>query len=252
MKKRFFSILLAASGAAAFAQDSAVDSAAVDPIEAAAQTLLRSFGIDPSAPASAAIEAAAQARAAADIASLRLLAPHLDGPDQPALGPPESDLTIVEFSDYNCGFCRRMLPVLVQALRANPDLRVVVKEFPILHETSLESARYAVAAARQNAYADFHLRLMRQDRPALDDDLYRSIAEDLNLDWEKLREDAADPAIDAAFFENRRLAQALQINGTPAFVVGDFVLRGAVDNEQFANLIAAFRADVEEKSRRGD
>ena len=249
MKKQFFAIFLAASATASFAQDSAVDSKAVDPIEAAAQTLIRSFALGDSESAAAAIEAAAQVRAAAEVASLRLLAPHLGGPDQPALGAPESDFTIVEFSDYNCGYCRRMLPVVAEALRANPDLRVVIKEFPILHETSVEAARYALAAARQNAYTEFHFRLMRQGRPALDETLYAAIAEELNLDWEKLRADAADPQIQAEFIENRRLAQALQINGTPAFVAGDFVLRGAVDAETFANLLAALRVRADEDNR---
>ncbi|MGF1623993.1 MAG: DsbA family protein [Alphaproteobacteria bacterium] len=152
----------------------------------------------------------------------------LHDPDSPVAGNPDGDVTLVEFFDYNCPYCRQVAPVMAEAMAADPELRVVYKEFPILGEGSDFAARAALAADRQGRYLAFHEAMMAH-QGTVDRNVTLVLAEDVGLDLERLEADMADPAIRAAINRTYELAGALQINGTPGFVVGDTIIPGAVD-----------------------
>lgn len=156
--------------------------------------------------------------------------------DGPTGGNLNGDVTLVEFFDYNCPYCRQMVPVMTEAEGADPQLRVVYKEFPILGPNSVFAAKAALAAHKQGKYVAFH-RALYQVRGAVDPSKAMEAAAAVGLDIERLKTDMEDSAIQAAIDKNLALAQALRINGTPGFVAGDQILRGAVDLKALQALI---------------
>ena len=162
-------------------------------------------------------------------------------PDAPVLGNPDGDVTLVEFFDYRCPYCKRMTDTLAQLIEEDPDLRVVMKEFPILSKESAVAARAALAAMRQEKYESFHFALMEGGGTFTDDEIM-AVAEAVGLDEAQLRADMQDPAIDAALRRNHAVAGKVGITGTPAFIIGDTLLPGAVGIEQLRALIAEARA----------
>ena len=178
-------------------------------------------------------------RAAVQNAMAAAAAPELfSKTDDPALG--EGETIVAEFFDYQCGYCKRMFPAVINAMNAS-KVRVVVKEFPILGPNSVLAAEYALAADKQGKYAEFHGKLMtapgRLSPESLD-----AAALELGLDLNQLKADAKSPEVQAIIARNRQLASALQITGTPAFFVGETPLRGAVGEEQFMQLVEAEKA----------
>ena len=163
-------------------------------------------------------------------------------PESPSVGAPAGGLTLVEFFDYRCGHCRRAKPVLDALLAENADLRLIYKEFPILGPESTLAARAALAARAQEAYAAFHDALMGADAP-LDRERIFAVARALGLDESRLARDMEDPAIDAHLARNATLAQALGIAGTPSFVLGERLIRGAPSLPQFRDILARARAE---------
>lgn len=161
-------------------------------------------------------------------------------PDSPVGGNPQGDVSLVEFLDYNCPYCRRVGPVMIAAEEADPQLRIVYKEFPILGPNSTFAAKAALAAHRQGKYVAFHKALMQADGVA-DEGAVLAVAAQVGLDVERLRADMEDPAIRAAIERNFALAQALRITGTPGFVAGDQILRGATDLKTLQALIQQAR-----------
>ena len=157
-------------------------------------------------------------------------------PDSPVAGNPTGDVTLVEFFDYNCPYCRQVAPLLTEAQAADPRLRVVFKEFPILGPGSTFAAKAALAAHKQGKYVAFHDRLMK-GRGAVDEAKVLEAAAAAGLDVDRLRAEAAAPAIQAMLERNLDLARALRINGTPGFVVGDTILVGATDLKGLQALI---------------
>jgi protein-disulfide isomerase len=149
-------------------------------------------------------------------------------PDSPVVGNPEGDVTLVEFFDYNCPYCRQMAPLMVQAEAADPKLRIVYKEFPILGPNSVFAAKAALAARKQGKYGEFHKALM-QVRGVTDESRTMAVATQVGLDSERLKADMQEAAIRDFIDRNVALAQALHINGTPGFVVGHRILTGATD-----------------------
>ena len=158
----------------------------------------------------------------------------------PVIGNPQGDVTLVEFFDYRCGYCKRMTGVLAQLVDEDPNLRVVMKEFPILSRESGQAARAALAGLRQNKYEAFHFALMQGG--ALTDDEILAIAESVGLDSEQLQVEMQDPEIEAVLRDNLALAEKIGITGTPAFIVGDTMIPGAVGIEELRAKIAAARA----------
>jgi len=164
----------------------------------------------------------------------------LHDPVAPVGGNPAGDVTLVEFFDYNCPYCRRVAPTIAELEQADSDLRVVYKEFPILGPGSQFAARAALASRKQGRYAPFHDALMHADGQ-LTAEAVVAIARTVGLDLEQLREDMRDPAIDRAITRNHRLAGELGITGTPSFVIGDRIIPGAVDRDTLEALIARLR-----------
>mgnify|MGYP003700705091 CR=1 FL=1 len=161
-------------------------------------------------------------------------------PGSPVDGNTRGDVTLVEFFDYNCPYCRRMVPVMAEAEATDPRLRFVYKEFPILGPGSSYAARAALAAHRQERYITFHQALMAVNGP-VDEDTVLAAAAEVGLDLDRLKADMTDPAVQAAIDRNLELARALRINGTPGFVVGGEILRGAVDLATLQAAIAEAR-----------
>ena len=159
----------------------------------------------------------------------------------PMLGNPDGDLTIVEFFDYNCGYCRRSSRVLHDLLEADDQIRVVLREWPILGEGSRFAARASLAAQQQGRYQAFHWTLMNLPGQATEANVV-STARTLGLDVEKLRRDMAAPEVDAHLERSDELARALQFTGTPAFVVGNTLVPGFTSLERLQELVRQARS----------
>lgn len=160
--------------------------------------------------------------------------------NSPVGGNEQGDVTLVEFFDYNCPYCRKMAPVLIDAEKADPQLRIVFKEFPILGPGSEFAARAALAAQRQGRYEAFHHALMGAKEKVSEDSVLATAAE-IGLDVERLKADMQEPSIQVAIGRNMALAAALRINGTPGFIVGDQILRGAAELTVLQDMIAQAR-----------
>jgi protein-disulfide isomerase len=161
---------------------------------------------------------------------------------RPVGGNPDGDVTVVEFFDYNCPYCRSVAPVMNEAEAADPDLRIVYKKVPILGPNSVYAAEVALAAHRQGRYLAFHQALMRADGTA-DPGRVLAVSAEAGLDIERLKADMEDPMIQEAMDRNLVLAQALRITGTPGFVVGRQIRRGAVDLKTLQGVIQEARAE---------
>jgi protein-disulfide isomerase len=164
----------------------------------------------------------------------------LNDVSSPVGGNPDGDITIVEFFDYNCGYCKRVVPAVAETLKNDPNVRLVYKEFAILGQESVFAARAALAAKRQGKYHEFHNALMTAERA--DGQAVVALSKQLGLDQARLLKDMQDPAITKILERNYQLANALGINGTPAFVIGDRMVPGAMDAAGLAEIIAAERA----------
>ena len=164
----------------------------------------------------------------------------LNDPASPVGGNPDGDVTLVEFFDYQCPYCKTIFPSIQALLAEDRNLRYVFKEFPILGRASVFAARAALAARRQGKYLEFHTALMPA-RGKLTETRVMRLAEKVGLDVDRLRRDMADGTIDDSIRRNRELARALDVNGTPAFVIGDTVVPGAVDIDTLRSLIARER-----------
>jgi protein-disulfide isomerase len=179
-------------------------------------------------------EAAAQA-------AIQSLTPALVAtPGDPVAGNPQGDVTLVEFYDLHCPYCRRMLPVLDQLLHTDPKLRVVYKDIPVLGPGSQLGARAVLAAQRQGGYGQLQKAIMKAGGPITEESLHTA-ATRVGLDWARLQRDMADPAIEARIDANLDLARQLGVDGTPAFVVGTRMLPGAVDLAELQDAVAAAR-----------
>ena len=164
----------------------------------------------------------------------------LADPEAPVAGNPDGAITLVEFFDYRCGYCRRVKPTLETLLAENDDLRLVFKEFPILGPESTLAAQAALAARAQGLYEPFHWALMGAEG-AFDLAHILEVAGSVGLDTERLAEDMNDPAFDALIERNSGLARALGIRGTPGFVIGERVIGGALPLDEFRAVIADAR-----------
>ena len=164
----------------------------------------------------------------------------LNDPAAPVGGNPSGDITLVEFFDYNCPYCRRVAPTVSGLIEDDPSLRVVYKEFPILGPGSQFAARAALASRTQGKYLAFHEALMSAGQQVNEDSVI-DIARRVGLDVERLTRDMGDPEIEAAIARNLELANALGVTGTPAFVIGDQVVPGAVDRAILEGLITQAR-----------
>jgi protein-disulfide isomerase len=157
-----------------------------------------------------------------------------DSPRQVVIGNPKGDVTLIEFFDYNCGYCKRALADLVDLMKGDPNLRVVLKEFPVLGEGSVEAAKVAIAAHMQDQsgkkYFDFHQKLLGSRGPA-NKARALAVAKEVGFDVARIERDMASDEVRATIGESMKLAEALGLNGTPSYVVGDNVVIGAVGHD---------------------
>ena len=149
-------------------------------------------------------------------------------------------MTVVEFFDPRCPYCKRMRPVVEELLRRQRDVRWVMKDLPILGPSSVLASRVLLAAQKQGKYAELHDAVLKlREEPA--EPVLRREAERVGLDWARLKRDMEDPSIQRRIDANNQLAQALQIQGTPAMVVGETLVPGAVDLAALERLVAEAR-----------
>ncbi len=162
-------------------------------------------------------------------------------PESPVVGNPAGDVVVVEFFDYNCGYCRKMTEDMFDLVEADGGIRYVLKELPIFGEDSRYAAKAALAAARQDKYAEFHYALMTAG-VTIDVGTTRAIAQSIGLDLARLEADMLDPALDAELDRNYALARSLGVEGTPAMVIGKTFVPGARSYGDLEKLVAAARA----------
>ena len=152
------------------------------------------------------------------------------------LGNPAGMVTLVEFTDFACGFCKRSVADIDQMIAANPNLRVVVRQLPIIAPESTDAARMGLAAAAQGKYPAFHRAMFEVGRP--DAAGIAEAAKQAGLDMDKARHTIADPSVEAEIANNLEFARRLGFRGTPAWVAGDQLLSGAIGVDALARAVA--------------
>lgn len=183
-------------------------------------------------------EKAAQAAAMKDYAGALV-----NSPRNIVVGNPQGDVTLVEFFDYNCGYCKRAAADLREMIKADPKLRVVLRDFPVLGPESVEASLVAIAAKNQikgDKYWDFHQKLL-DGRGRVGKEKAIAVAKEFGADPAKLEKDMQSAEVRAAIEETMRIADALKLQGTPAFVVGDEIIFGAVGEAPLKTAIASVR-----------
>ncbi len=164
-----------------------------------------------------------------------------DNPVDPVLGSADADVTVVEFFDYRCPYCKRVTDSLLSLVKADPKVRVVFKEFPILGPDSLVAAKVALAAHRQGKYHAVHEALMSH-KGSFDKAALLELAANAGADAQRLSSDMEDPAILGQLQANDDLAAALGITGTPGFLFGNQLVPGAVSLDDMKKLVSEARA----------
>lgn len=167
-----------------------------------------------------------------------------NSPRQVVLGNKDGDVTFVEFFDYNCGYCKRAMGDMLEIMKGDPKLKVVLKEFPVLSQGSVEAAQVGVAVRMQDPsgkkYLDFHQRLLN-GRGAADKARAIQAAKEAGLDIARIEKDMASPEVRATLEENLKLAEAMGMNGTPSYVIGKQIVIGAVGVEALKEKIGIAR-----------
>ncbi|WP_119391432.1 DsbA family protein [Taklimakanibacter lacteus] len=155
-------------------------------------------------------------------------------------GNPDGKVTMVEFFDYNCGYCKRAFPDVMKMVENDKDLKLVMKEFPILGPGSVYAARAALASRKQGKYWDYHLALMAHEG-RIDEAVADQIAEAQGLDLKKLKADMDSDEVNQVINRNMQLADSLKIQGTPAFIIDQTVIPGAVGYEALVATVRQVR-----------
>ena len=163
-----------------------------------------------------------------------------DDPASPVGGNPQGDVTIVEFFDYRCPYCKQVQPSLQALLDQDRKLRFVYKEMPVLGAPSVTAAHAALAARLQGKYEHFHSAMMATKGQITDEVVYQ-VAGSVGLDVDRLKHDMTAPEIEQAVKANLALAKALDIRGTPGFIIGDHIVPGAIDLDALKELVADTR-----------
>jgi len=189
-------------------------------------------------------EAQAKADSDADTKAAQVLRDRrhevFDDPATPVGGNPQGDVTVVEFFDYRCPYCKQVQPAIQKLLDQDRKLRFVYKEFPVLGEQSDIAAHAALAARLQGRYEAFHTAMMAAKGQISEEVVYR-VAGSVGLDVDRLKRDMKDPEIDQALSANRALAKALELRGTPGFIIGDHIVPGAIDLDALKTMVADAR-----------
>ncbi|MFT5510836.1 MAG: protein-disulfide isomerase [Hyphomicrobiaceae bacterium] len=157
------------------------------------------------------------------------------------LGNPDGDITVVEYFDYNCGWCKRALGEVVKLTQEDKNVRVVMKEFPIFGEHSNFAAKAALASIKQNKYWEFHTALMKQKQVTTENTF--DIAKSVGIDVAALKAEMEKPQYDKAIQENTRVAQALGMQGTPGFIVDSRINFGYVPASGLKDMLTDIRKE---------
>ncbi len=167
-----------------------------------------------------------------------------NSPRQVTVGNPQGDVTFVEFFDYNCGYCKRAMVDMMELMKHDPKLKVVLKEFPVLGPASVEVARVAVAVRMQDKtgkkYLDFHQKLL-SGRGQVDKARAMAAAKEVGLDMARIEKDLGSDEVRLTLEESLKLAEKLGLNGTPSYVIGPHVVVGAVGLEQLKEKVNSAR-----------
>ncbi len=160
------------------------------------------------------------------------------------LGNPKGDVNFVEFFDYNCGYCKKAMADMLDLMKADPKLRVVLKEFPVLGPGSVDAARVAIAVRMQDPtgkkYLDFHQKLLGS-RGQADKARALAVAKEAGLDMARIEKDVVSPEVNATLMENFKIAEDMGLNGTPSYVIGNNVVVGALGLETLSKKISEAR-----------
>lgn len=185
------------------------------------------------------LQAEERAQATGAIASMKEAI--FNDPGQVVLGNPDGDVTLVEFFDYNCGYCRAALPDMAALLAEDPNLRVVLKEFPILSNESIDAARVAVLVGDADVdYWTFHEALFTS-RGQVDKQVALAAAADLGLSPVSLELDMGTEAVSQKIQTSYEIARALNITGTPTYIIGNEIIPGAIGIDELRERIANMR-----------
>ncbi len=242
-------LILAAIGGYAFkefavARDGAPVSLTQDQINQAISQYLKDHPEENVASLQAAqVKAEEQKQLAATQALTDAKAEIFNNPVDPVLGNPAGDVTVVEFFDYRCPYCKRVTDSLTTLIDSDANVRVVFKEFPILGPEYLVAARVALAAHNQGKYREVHEALMAH-KGSFEKAALIEVAANVGADPARLATDAEDPAIMAQLQANDALAAKLGITGTPGFIFGRQLVPGAISLDDMKKLVAAARADA--------
>jgi protein-disulfide isomerase len=165
-------------------------------------------------------------------------------PNAPILGNPDGDVTVVEFFDYNCPYCKRAMSEVKNLIDGDTGVRLVFREWPILGEGSVFAAKAALAARNQGKYEEFHWAMMSAKGQAAEASVLR-VAKEVGLDIDRLRRDMETPEVDEHIATSMRLTQSLGFNGTPSFVIGDALVPGFVEQSKLEEFVSAAREAAE-------
>jgi protein-disulfide isomerase len=158
----------------------------------------------------------------------------------PGIFQKNADVTIYEFFDYNCGYCKSVVKTIMETISEDKRINVVFVEFPILSQESYTAAVAALASQKQNLYNKFHLSLMKI-RGKVDNEKVFKTANEIGLDIQKLKIDMNNSDIPKRLNQNREIAKILNLNGTPAFIIGDVIYPGALTKENLKEIIKKVR-----------
>ena len=158
----------------------------------------------------------------------------------PKLSSTNSDVTIYEFFDYNCGYCKSVMQNIFNIYKKDKKVEIVFVEYPILSNSSLSAAIASLAARNQKKYFEFHSKLMKHTGK-IDDKLLLSFAKDLKIDTKKLKSDYSNEELMLIINKNREIANRLNLRGTPAFIIGNKIYPGAMSEEDIQKAIALER-----------
>jgi protein-disulfide isomerase len=159
----------------------------------------------------------------------------------PVIGNPKGDVVIVEFTDYNCGYCKKAHEPMMKMVEADKNVKFIIKEYPILAESSKIAAKAALAANLQKKYLPLHSALM-ENKGALSEDSIIELAVKAGLDKDKLKKDMESSEIAALIQGNQDLGREVGAHGTPTFIIGDKVVPGAMELDEMKKLVEEARA----------
>ena len=160
--------------------------------------------------------------------------------ENPGIYNENSDITIYEFFDYNCGYCKSVVKTIMDVMSEDKKINLVFVELPILSQNSYIAATAALASEKQGLYNDYHLSLMSV-KGRINEDVIFKIAKKTGLNINQLKIDMKNPEIENKLTKNREIAKLLNLNGTPAFIVGDIIYPGALQKSDLKQIIKSFR-----------